>query len=156
MSAAPVNTRTAWKILASVVVVTSAVSGLLYASMKDGVEYYKFVHEVLASPQAFKDKRIRVHGHAAEVEKQKGTLVYRFKIATPPDKQPGGHIIAHYRGLAPDTFKDGNEVVATGVLGANNELYADKLEAKCPSKYDAKDPQVQGTLGAAAPAAAKY
>ena len=47
---------------------------------------------------------------------------------------------ASYRGLVPDTFKSGAEVVATGKIAADGTLAVvpDGIMAKCPSKYDSK------------------
>ena len=46
---APVDRRTAWKIVLSVVVVVGAVSGLLYASLKEEIQLWKSPDEVALS-----------------------------------------------------------------------------------------------------------
>ena len=137
----PVSRGAAWKIVASVVVVTGAVAFLLTSSMKQGAEYYKHVDEVMASTEAWRGKRLQVHGNVVDgsIEQAKGTLMYRFKIESRPPRPPGV-ISATYSGLVPDTFKSGAEVVAKGTLTADNKLdvVADGIMAKCPSKYEAK------------------
>jgi hypothetical protein len=45
--APPVSRGSAWKIVATVVLITGAVAFLLTASMKPGMEYYKHVDEVM-------------------------------------------------------------------------------------------------------------
>lgn len=136
---APLDRRTAWKVVVSVVAISTAIGGLLYASTKQGAEYYKFVDEVMAAPDSLRTRRLQVHGYVVDgsIEKAKDTLEYRFKIETRPPRAPA-LIAVHYRGIVPDTFKSGSEVVAIGKLTAHNSLAADGIQAKCPSKYEAK------------------
>jgi cytochrome c-type biogenesis protein CcmE len=139
-SAAPVTRATAIKISASVLVVAAAIGFLLVSSMKQGAEYYKHVDEVTANADAWRGKRLQVHGNVVpgSIEQAKGTLLYRFKIESRAPRPPSV-IAATYNGLVPDTFKDGAEVVAKGTLTADNQLSVvpDGIMAKCPSKYDA-------------------
>jgi cytochrome c-type biogenesis protein CcmE len=147
--AAPTSTGAAWKIVASVVVVTGAVAFLLSRSLKEGAESYKHVDEVMASVASMHGKRQQVHGHVVDgsIEQKKGTLEYRFKIES-REPRPRAVISASYTGLVPDTFKSGAEVVARGMLVDNDRLdvIPDGIMAKCPSKYEAAKP---GTPGAA-------
>jgi cytochrome c-type biogenesis protein CcmE len=139
-SASPIGRTTAIKIVATVVVVASAVAFLLTKSMKEGAEYYKHVDEVTSNFGGLRGTRLQVHGNVVDgsIEQKKGTLLYRFKIESRPPRAPAV-IIATYDGLVPDTFKDGAEVVAKGTLTADNQLQVvpDGIMAKCPSKYDA-------------------
>jgi cytochrome c-type biogenesis protein CcmE len=139
-SAAPVSRASAIKILASVAVVASAVGYMLTSSMKQGAEYYKHVDEVTSNADAWRGKRLQVHGNVVEgsIEQAKGTLLYRFKIESRAPRPPA-IITATYNGLVPDTFKGGAEVVAKGTLTSDNQLAVipDGIMAKCPSKYEA-------------------
>lgn len=145
---APSSSGAAWKIVASVVVVTGAVAFLLSRSLKEGAESYKHVDEVMANVTSMHGKRLQVHGHVVDgsIEQKKGTLEYRFQIES---REPRAHAVisASYTGLVPDTFKSGAEVVARGMLGENERLdvIPDGIMAKCPSKYEAAKP---GTPGA--------
>jgi cytochrome c-type biogenesis protein CcmE len=136
----PVTRGAAWKIVASVVVVTGAVAFMLKASVKEGAEFYKHVDEVMSSTDAWRGKKLQVHGNVVDgsIEQAKGTLMYRFKIESLPPR-PHAVISASYTGLVPDTFKSGAEVVAKGTLMADNQLdvVPDGIMAKCPSKYNA-------------------
>jgi cytochrome c-type biogenesis protein CcmE len=140
-----VSRGSAWKVVASVVIITGAVAMLLKSSVKEGAEYYKHVDEVMADTSQFRGKRLQVHGHVVpgSIEQAKGTLMYRFKIETgamsKPDPRKPAVIAATYTGLVPDTFKDGAEVVAKGKLTPDDKLdvIPDGIMAKCPSKYEA-------------------
>jgi cytochrome c-type biogenesis protein CcmE len=53
------------------------------------------------------------------------------------DIQTGqGNIAVVYAGTVPDTFKEGNDVLVTGYLDQNGVFQANKLDPKCPSKYE--------------------
>jgi cytochrome c-type biogenesis protein CcmE len=136
----PVTRGSAWKIVASVVVVTGAVGFMLKASVKEGAEFYKHVDEVMTSTDAWRGKKLQVHGNVVNgsIEQAKGTLMYRFQIESLPPR-PHAVISASYTGLVPDTFKSGAEVVAKGTLTADDKLdvVPDGIMAKCPSKYNA-------------------
>ncbi len=136
---AATSRRGAWKIVISVVVVALALCGLLWASTREGAEYYKYVDEVLADAARYQGKRLRVHGDVVEgsLESDKASLRYRFKIASRAPRSPAV-ISAEFHGIPPDTFKAGAEVIAAGMLASDGRLLADKIETKCPSKYEAK------------------
>src|SRR3954469_3660222 len=142
---APVDRRTAWKIVASVVVVVGAVSTLLYASMKEEIQLWKSVDEVKATPDAFQGKRLNVGGHVVSLEADGKTLDYQFEIESRPPR-PHAILKAHYRGVVPDTFKTGGEVVATGKLGPGGVLEGETIMAKCPSKYESKGGPAVGNM----------
>ena len=158
---APVDRGSAWKIVASVVVISGAVGLMLRSSMKEGAQYYRHVDEVMANPNAFRGKHLQVHGNVVDgsIEQARGTLQYRFKIES---REPRAHAVisAGYTGLVPDTFKSGAEVVATGMITADDKLDVapDGIMAKCPSKYEAggapKPSVLQGANGPSSPGAA--
>jgi cytochrome c-type biogenesis protein CcmE len=136
-AADPVNRRTAWKILLTVAVSAVAVSGVLWASLGQGAEYYKHVDEARASQDRLRGKRLRVHGNVVNgtLVHQAGTLDYHFTLES---KAPREHatINVDFHGIPPDLFKPGAEVIAAGVLGNDGMLRSDRIETKCPSKYE--------------------
>ena len=129
--------RAAWKILLTVLVCAAAVSGVLWASLGEGAEYYKYVDEARGSQDRLTGKRLRVHGHVVpgSIVHQAGTLDYHFTLES---KAPRPHATLNvaFHGIVPDLFKEGAEVVAAGVLGADGGLRSDRIETKCPSKYE--------------------
>jgi cytochrome c-type biogenesis protein CcmE len=137
--AARPSRRTAWKILLTVVVSASAVSGLLWASLGEGAEYYKHVDEALAAKSRLAGKRLRVHGNVVDgsLVHQPGTLDYHFLVES---KAPREHatMTVDFHGIPPDLFKPGAEVIAAGVLGGDGLLKSDRIETKCPSKYESQ------------------
>lgn len=113
----------------------------------------------MAKLGSMRDKRLQVHGNVVNdsIEQVKGSLQYRFKIESKAPR-PSAVITAQYRGIVPDTFKSGAEIVATGTLGQDDVLMVvpDGIMAKCPSKYDTKAGSVLSTgVAASAPEASK-
>src|SRR5207248_981104 len=83
------------KIGISVLVLVLAFTGLLLATLKDGVEAFKEVDEVLASPSDWSGKKFQVHGFVVtdSIMVKPDTLEYRFKV-----QNNGKTIDATYKG----------------------------------------------------------
>jgi cytochrome c-type biogenesis protein CcmE len=126
MSAKPI------KIIATAVVVVLALSGLLFATLREDTQYYKHVDEVMIEPEAWHGKRLQLHGYVSSIERKRNTLEYRFNV-----ESNGQFVQARYTGIVPDTFKDGSEVVLKGTLASDGfEVERNGVMAKCPSKYE--------------------
>ena len=123
------------KIGITVAVLGLAFSGLLWATLRDGTEYYKHVDEVMTSPEQWHGKALQLHGYVVpgSIMRRPDTLEYRFKV-----ESKGSVVNASYTGIVPDTFKDEAEVVLRGKL-TNEGFHTDPngVMAKCPSKYEA-------------------
>jgi cytochrome c-type biogenesis protein CcmE len=128
------------KIVATCVVLAAALGGLMYTTLAEGTEYYIHVDEVMQDPDAWKGKRLQLHGFVANLRQRPNTLDYKF------DVQSNGKVItATYTGIVPDTFKNQSEVVLKGKLqGEGFAVEPNGVMAKCPSKYS---PQTPGAAG---------
>jgi cytochrome c-type biogenesis protein CcmE len=117
-------------------VLALAFAGLLWSTLSEGTEYYKHVDEVMTSPEAWYGKRLQLHGHVVDgsILRKRDTLEYRFQV------HANGQVVnASYKGIVPDTFKDGSEVVVKGTLGPDGfAVEPNGVMAKCPSKYEAQ------------------
>jgi cytochrome c-type biogenesis protein CcmE len=113
-------------------VLATAFGVLLYTTLGESMQYYKYVDEVMASPQTWQGKKLQVHGNVVKgsIGKKRDTLEYRFDI-----QRNGKTVRAYYTGIVPDTFKDDSEVVLTGELTPTGFMATD-MTAKCPSKYE--------------------
>lgn len=127
----------ALKIIISIACLGGTGGLLIYSSIGDG-EYYKHVHEVLETPERFKDTKLKVHGFVEAgsiVEEIRNQTTERTFILT----YEGQRIRVSHAGPKPDTFRDLSEVVARGTLVLKDGEYmleAIDLMAKCPSKYE--------------------
>jgi cytochrome c-type biogenesis protein CcmE len=121
------------KIGLSGVVLATAFGVLLYSSLGESLQYYKYVDEVMAEPAAWHGKNLQVHGIVVpdSIARKPDSLEWRF------DLQRNGKVLrAYYTGIVPDTFKAESEVVLTGTMD-DKGFHATEMTAKCPSKYDA-------------------
>lgn len=139
-TAAPVSKSAALKIVASVVVIAGLVGTLLYSSTKEETAYYKHVDEVMVAPQQWQGKKLQVHGNVVPgtIQKKPGTLDYRFTVESRAPRKTET-LLVYYRGIVPDTFKSDSEVVVTGMLDEKMQLKGESIQAKCPSRYEAKE-----------------
>jgi cytochrome c-type biogenesis protein CcmE len=106
---------------------------LMYTTLGESMQYYKYVDEVMAQPlSAWEDKTLQMHGYVVPGTRTRipDTLDYRFSL-----QRNGKEIKVFYTGIVPDTFKDEAEVVVTGKLTPDGFM-ATEMTAKCPSKYE--------------------
>jgi cytochrome c-type biogenesis protein CcmE len=128
------------KLGGTVAVLAIAFGALLYSSLGDNLQYYKYVDEVMADPHAWEGQPLRVHGYVVpgSITRKRDVREYKF------DVQHNGKVVtAYYTGTVPDGFKDDSEIVLTGML-TGDSFVADHMEAKCPSKYEEQSTDVTG------------
>jgi len=127
------------KILVTVVVIGGAIGYLMTSSLEADVSIYKYVDEVMKSPDDWTDKDVKVHGYVEagsidqRIEGHQQTT--RFVL-----ERKGQRIHVTTIEPMPDTFKDLAEVIARGKIGKQPDgtylLTAVEIMAKCPSKYE--------------------
>ena len=124
------------KIGITALVLVAAFSALLFTTLQDNLQYYKYVDEVAAAPHEWEGKTLQVHGNVVpgSIRGTSDRLNWKFEL-----HRNGKVIAATYSGLTPDTFKDEAEVVLTGRFTAEG-FHATDMTAKCPSKYEEAPP----------------
>ena len=115
--------------------------------------YYESLAEFQAAATE-PGKAARVHGYVANgsIERDVAAKVVRVRVQNEPPHaggEPGALLPVVFSSLeTPDLFKDGAEVVVEGrMLAATSggQFQADKVLAKCPSKFEGMDPsQAEG------------
>jgi cytochrome c-type biogenesis protein CcmE len=131
------------RVIATAAVVVLALTGLLFATLREETHYYMHVNEVMSEPAAWHGKRLQLHGYVTGIERKRDSLEYRFKV------QSNGSIVqASYTGVIPDTFKEGSEVVLKGKLNTDGfHVERNGVMAKCPSKYEPSKGTLPATSG---------
>jgi cytochrome c-type biogenesis protein CcmE len=122
------------KIGIAVVVIVGAIVYLISSGFQQTMVYYLTVQELKAKGSELYNEGVRVSGlvEAGSIESDPSGLEHRFVI-----EADGETLDVYYRGIAPDTFKEGAEVVVEGKYDVAEGLFrADLLLAKCPSKYE--------------------
>ena len=106
--------------------------------------YFQHLEEFMASATQHEGEDARVHGYVAtgSIERNLIEKQVRFRIQNDPPHAGGdaGRLLTVvYTSLdTPDLFMDGAEVVVEGRLsGIDGLFHADRVLAKCPSKFEA-------------------
>ena len=120
------------KFSVAAVLLISAVGYLTFAGVQRGWVYTVSVDQFSANAEQQK-LRVRLCGTVSEdrLDIRKAQLSVKFLIK-------GEHtaIPVSYKGVIPDMFKAGSEVVVEGKLDNVGEFQADMLMTKCASKYE--------------------
>ncbi|MBX7149614.1 cytochrome c maturation protein CcmE [bacterium] len=108
---------------------------LLSTTLNTAFQYYVTAGEFITHQDKYRDKTLKIAGHAIGVTKTDSMsgIVYQFNVTEETAVVP-----VRYKGLAPDTFKEGSEVVVTGLWKDEGYFEASEILAKCASKYEAK------------------
>jgi cytochrome c-type biogenesis protein CcmE len=128
------------KILIGVTLVSAALGYLIWSAARSNLVYYDEIGEARAAVQP--DQQIRLSGDVVDGSVHRGggesRLVFEIEDAAKRNRVP-----VNYAGVVPDIFKPGIQVVVEGRFDRAGTFEADRLTAKCPSKY-----QAAGELGA--------
>lgn len=130
------NTYVKFGILMTLIV--GSLVWLAVGGVKDTKTYYKTITELQQQGKSAEGQRVRVGGDV-----EPGSIVKTGTGVNFVLHQGAKTLNVLYSGTdpLPDTFKDNAQALADGQLGANGVFEANKIQAKCASKYGAKAPQ---------------
>lgn len=107
---------------------------LVWTSFRSSFQFSLTPTELLQKHAELEGKIVKVSGTV-----KKGSMIFKDMDYNFIITDGNIDINTHYKGITPNTFRDGAEVVATGRLTASAELFeATELLTKCASKYEAK------------------
>jgi cytochrome c-type biogenesis protein CcmE len=121
-------------LIITIAIVAGGLGYLLVYGFDDTVVYYKTVDELLANPQRFETRPVRINGVLvpSSVTTQPGTQEYRFQLT-----KRNQLLDVAYHGVLPDTMMEGQELVVQGVFDSGARVFkASEVLTKCPSKYE--------------------
>jgi cytochrome c-type biogenesis protein CcmE len=116
--------------------IAAAVSYLVYAGIRTTSVYYFEIDEFLPRRATHEGEDLRVKGwvRSGSIKWDARTNDLAFDLA----RQDGsGPIPVAYKGILPDMFAEGREVVVEGNYAATG-LTAKQIMTSCPSKYEAQ------------------
>ena len=124
------------KFIIGSVLIVSAVGYLITAGIRTTSKFFFTVDELANQNESFHGKGLKV----------KGTVVMGSIVRNPADKlniafsieEKQSVLSVVYKGITPDMFKDGGEVVVEGTLAEDGVFHASTLLTSCPSKYEAE------------------
>ena len=122
------------------VLIVGSLVWLAVGGVKNTKAYYKTIPELAQMGAAAHSERLRVGGDVEPGSIQKSAAGVTFVL-----HQGAQTLKVLYSGSdpLPDTFRDNSQALADGRLGPDGVFEANKIQAKCASKYEAK-PQQRG------------
>ena len=129
-------------------VICGSLVWLAVGGVADTKTYYKTIPELQQMGKHAQDKKLRVGGDV-----QPGSILKNAAETSFILHQGATTLNVVYTGSdpLPDTFRDNAQALADGRLGSDGVFRANKIQAKCASKYEAK-PNQKGVMHTAAPA----
>lgn len=124
------------KFLISGALVLSTAGYLMASSIKRTGVYYVTTSELsahVATDASFHDTGVKLGARVVPgtIVRDPGGKRHEFRVTDGTTTYP-----VVYRGIAPDTFTDGVDVVVEGRLGRDGTFHATTLLAKCASRYE--------------------
>jgi cytochrome c-type biogenesis protein CcmE len=143
------------KFLVGGVLVLGTAGYLMASSIDETAQYYLTPSELatkVANNPRFVNTGVKIGARVVD-----GTIVRDPSGRSLTFKMTDGAKVydVTYRGIAPDTFTDGVDVVVEGRLDANGTFQATTLLAKCASRYENAPDKYQNTPGYKAASAPK-
>lgn len=132
------------------VLIVGSLVWLAMGGISDTKTYYKTITELGQMGSAARNTRLRVGGDV-----RPGSIVHHGNQVSFTLHQDAQVLNVVYTGNdpLPDTFKDNAQALADGRLGPDGVFEANKIQAKCASKYEAKPPAGGATHQNSKPAA---
>ncbi len=126
------------KFAALMALIVGSLVWLAVGGIKDTKTYYKTIPELAQMGNAAQGERLRVGGdvQSGSIKKVSDGTVFTLH-------QGAQTLRVVYSGSdpLPDTFRDNAQALADGRLGPDGIFQANKIQAKCASKYQSKPPQ---------------
>jgi cytochrome c-type biogenesis protein CcmE len=110
-------------------VLLGGASGLVLFALSDSVAFFVTPSDIAAG-KVDADKRFRLGGLvvAGSIERDDGTVLFRLT-------DQASEVPVRYRGILPDLFREGQGIVAQGVLGGDGVFAASEVLAKHDENY---------------------
>ena len=118
-----------------VVVIIGTLGWLAVGGINETKTYYKEIKEVVALDDAKRYERLRVGGDVETGSIVRNGSEVRFVLTQNELKLP---VIYTGSDPLPDTFRDGSQALADGKMRPDGVFQANKIQAKCASKYEGK------------------
>ena len=129
-----------------VVLIIGTLIWIATSSMADTQTYYKTIAELGQMGRKSMDQKVRVGGDIEKGSIQRTGQEVDFtmlqKDPAKPEQTPLFLKVAYTgRDPLPDTFRGGAQALADGKMGSDGVFHANKIQAKCASKYATKPGQ---------------
>lgn len=118
------------------IIIFSVIGYMVYAGVSDNEVYYMTPTELIAKGEAVYTQGVRVSGKIEDgsIDWDPVALELHFVLIDGKESVP-----VHYKGVVPDAFKYGVEVIVEGKFVDGKVFEATELLTKCPSKYESEE-----------------
>ena len=125
------------RVLIGAMIVVAAMAYLILSGMQGATVYSLTIGELRAKGEAAVGQGARVEGilDGGSVSWDPGAGSLGFEL-----KDEGETLPVVHKGVKPDMFNDGAEVIVEGKLLPSGVFQANRLLLKCPSKYESGTP----------------
>jgi cytochrome c-type biogenesis protein CcmE len=126
-----------WKFFIGGLLILGAIAYVTISSFQTNAIYYLTLKELNAQRSSIINQPVRVNAplDKSSIQFDDKTLTLKFNLKDDTLVLP-----VVYKGVKPDTFEQGESVVAEGKLGADGTFVATTILVKCPSKYESEAP----------------
>ncbi|KAA0971055.1 cytochrome c maturation protein CcmE [Aureimonas fodinaquatilis] len=119
-----------FSVLAAMLVVIGVAVGLVLTALSDSVAFFQSPTDIMTR-EPVAGQRIRLGGLVEDGSIQRGPAeLVRFRVTDTVET-----VAVEYSGLLPDLFREGQGVVAEGVIGTDKVFNADTILAKHDENY---------------------
>jgi|OpeIllAssembly_1097287.scaffolds.fasta_scaffold42651_2 cytochrome c-type biogenesis protein CcmE len=134
---ASVKTGGKWKFFIGGLLILGAIAYVTISSFQTNAIYYLTLKEMNAQRGSLINQPVRINAplDKSSIRFDDKTLTLRFNLVEDNLVLP-----VMYKGVKPDTFEQGESVVAEGKLGPDGTFQASTILVKCPSKYESEVP----------------
>jgi cytochrome c-type biogenesis protein CcmE len=115
------------------IIIILTLSFLAYSGYQESKTYYRTVPELFAMKEAAYDLPLQVSGDVIPGSIKRDGQIVTFAIGEAPELL---HVKYVGKDPLPDTLIDRATAMATGKMGRDGVFVADKMLAKCASKYE--------------------
>lgn len=117
--------------------ILGAIAYVTISSFETNAIYYLTLKELNVQRGSLINQPIRINAplDKSSIQFDDKTLTLKFNL-----KEDNLLLPVVYKGIKPDTFEQGESVVAEGKLGADGTFHASTILVKCPSKYESEAP----------------
>lgn len=124
------------KFIIGSVLIVAAIGYLINTSISKTSMYFFTVDELVKQNVSYQGTGLKVKGNVVAGSITRNPDDYLDVSFTIEEKD--SNLQVAYKGVTPDMFEDGREVVVEGTLREDGVFHANTLLTSCPSKYEAE------------------
>ncbi len=125
------------RIIVSLILAGIALSIMLFASLPNVGGQEVKISDLVDNPEKFKDEYVVTQGLLAadKIQWDPDEIELRFEIYD----ENNVYLPVFYKGVKPDNFSKDVIVIVDGYMNESGVLEAERIQTKCPSKYEGED-----------------